>query len=152
MANSIYAIPIKMLFDERNDPHMNSFIADLNFSLEDYHDSQYPTVSDFKSSIKNCGFVINFEQFQNFYGDHGWSCGINESEGFDTPISIDNVSTENQPITKMISFPRAKWDTVITVLVELVKITDDVLFYCDSGQMSLISKNKTVEMILNELK
>jgi hypothetical protein len=152
MANSIYAIPIRMLFDERNDPHMGSFIADLNINLIDYNDSQYPTVSDFKFAIKNCGFLINHEQFQNFQGEQGWSCGINESEGFNTPISIDNVITEEEQINKMISFPRGNWETVIKILVELVKNSNDILFYCDSGQMSLISKTKTVEMILDEFK
>ncbi len=152
MANSIYAIPIRMLFDERNDSQMDSFIADLKINLIDYNDSQYPSVSDFKFAIKNCGFVINHEKFQNFQGEQGWSCGINESERFDTPISVDKVTTEEQQINKMISFPRGNWETVIKILVELVKNADDILFYCDSGQMSLVSKTKTVEMILDELK
>ncbi len=151
MANNIYAIPIKMLYDDRNDPHMDSFIADLKIHLTDYRHAQYPTVSDLKFAIENCGFEILNEQFENFYGEKGWSCGINVSEEFNTPVSVDNVTKETQPITKLISFPRGKWELVITVLIELAKNTDDILFYCDSGQMSLITKDKTIEKVLEEL-
>jgi hypothetical protein len=54
-------------------------------------------------------------------------------------------------ITDILSFARGKWETIIKMLFELEKIIGPILFYCDSGQMTMIRKGKTTDQILKEL-
>tara|TARA_A100000171_G_C2139675_1_gene153849 strand:+ start:9612 stop:10070 length:459 start_codon:yes stop_codon:yes gene_type:complete len=151
MANSIYAIPIKKLYDEKNDPTMESFTSDLDIDLKTDIACSYPTVFDLKKAITDAGLKISVEQNKNFQGEDGWCCGIKEPEGYETPVSADKVKSEYEPITDLISFPRGNWKTVVNLLVELEKIIGPILFYCDSGQMTMIKKGKTTEQILKEM-
>ena len=151
MGNSIYAIPIKKLYDEKDDPTMDSFTSELDINLNVKIECKYPTVEEIKKAISNAGLEITVEQNKNFQEEDGWCCGIKEPEGYDTPVSADKVKAENELITDILSFPRGKWETVINLLVELEKIIGPILFYCDSGQMAMIKKGKTAEQILKEM-
>jgi len=151
MANSIYAIPIRKLYDEKNDPNMESFTSDLDIDLNIEVPCTYPTVLDLKKAINDAGFEISIEQNKNFQEQDGWCCGIKESEGYDTPVSADKVKSESELITDILSFPRGKWETVIRLLIELEKTIGPILFYCDSGQMTMIKRGKSTEQILKEM-
>ena len=151
MANSIYAIPIKKLYDEKNDPTMESFTSDIDIDLNIEIPCSYPTVLDLKKAINDAGLEISVEQNKNFQKQDGWCCGIKEPEGYDTPVSADKVKSESELITDIISFPRGKWETVISLLIKLEKIIGPILFYCDSGQMTMIKQGKTVEQILKQM-
>ena len=151
MANSIYAIPIKKLYDEKNDPTMESFTSDLDIDLNTEIPCTYPTVLDLKKAINDAGFEISIEQNKNFQEQDGWCCGIKEPEGYDTPVSADKVKSESELITDILSFPRGKWETVISLLIELEKTIGPILFYCDAGQMAMIKQGKTTEQILKEM-
>ncbi len=148
MGNNIYAIPIKKLYDRKNDPTMESFTFELNINLNVQIECKYPTVIEIKKAINNAGLVITVEQHENFQEQVGWCCGIKEPEGYTTPVSVDKVKTQDELITEILSFPRGKWETVIKVLFELEKIIGPILFYCDSGQMTMIKKGKTVDQVL----
>jgi hypothetical protein len=151
MSNSIYAIPIKKLYDEKNDSTMELFTSELDIDLNVNIPCKYPTVLEIKKAINNAGLEITVEQNKNFQEQDGWCCGIKEPEGYDTPVSADNVKSHNELITDILSFPRGKWETVIKFLFELEKTIGPILFYCDSGQMTMIQKDKTPEKILQEL-
>ncbi len=151
MVNSIYAIPIKKLYNEKNDPTMESFTSDLDIDLNTEVPCSYPTVLDLRKAINNAGLEISVEQNKNFQEQVGWCCGIKEPEGYDTPVSADNVKSETELITDILSFPRGKWETVVILLIELEKVIGPILFYCDSGQMTMIKRGKTIEQILKEM-
>jgi len=151
MGNNIYAIPIKKLYDEENDPTMESFTSELDIDFQKKTKCKYPTVIEIKKAIIDAELEITVEQNRNFQEQDGWCCGIKEPEGFDTPVSVDNVKSETELITDILSFPRGKWDTIIKMLFELEKIIGPILFYCDSGQMTMIKKGKTTEQVLIEL-
>ena len=151
MSNSIYAIPIKKLYEEKNDSTMESFTSELDIDLNVNIPCKYPTVIEIKKAINDAGLEITIEQNKNFQEQDGWCCGIREPEGYDTPISADNVKSHNELITDILSFPRGKWETVIKFLFELEKIIGPILFYCDTGQMTMIKEGKTTEQILKEL-
>jgi len=151
MANSIYAIPIKKLYDEKNDPTMESFTSDLDIDLNTEIPCSYPTVIDLKKAINDAGLEISVEQNKNFQEQDGWCYGIKEPEGYDTPVSVDKVKSESELITDILSFPRGKWETVISLLIELEKIIGSILFYCDSGQMTMIEQGKSTKQILKEM-
>ena len=151
MANSIYAIPIKKLYDEKNDPTMDSFTSGLDIDLNTEISCEYPTVLNLKKAINDAGLEISIEQFKNFHDQDGWCCGVKEPEGYDTPISADKVKSESELITDILSFPKGKWETVVRLLIELEKIIGPILFYCDSGDMTIIKRGKTTEQILSEM-
>lgn len=151
MGNSIYAIPIKKLYDEKDEPTMESFTSGLDIDFNVKAECKYPTVTEIKKAINNAGLEITVEQNKNFQEQDGWCCGIKEPEGFDTPVSVDNVKDQDELITDILSFPRGKWETVMKMLFELVGIIGPILFYCDSGQMTMIREDKTIEQLLKEL-
>ena len=150
MANSICAIPMRMLYGERNDPQMDTFIADLDIDLNAYVKHQHPTVLDLQLAIKQSGLNLTVAQFQNAEGEQGWSCSIKENDGYHTLISVDKVQSEQEAIKEMFYFSGGQLETYILVMLTLVKNTGDLLLYCDSGQMCLLTKTKTVEEVLSE--
>jgi hypothetical protein len=151
MGNNIYAIPLKKLYDEKNDPTMESFTTELGIDFNNIIECKYPTVLEIKRAIIDAELEITVEQNKNFQEQDGWCCGIKELDGYDTPVSADNVKSEDELITDILSFARGKWETIIKMLFELEKIIGPILFYCDSGQMTMIRKGKTTDQILKEL-
>ena len=152
MGNNIYGIPIKKLYEEKNDPNMESFTSKLDIDFENQIECKYPTVIEIKKAIIEAKLEITTEQNKNFQDQSGWCCGIKETEGYDTPVSVDNIKSHEVLITDMLSFSRGKWETVLKMLFELEKIIGPILFYCDSGQMTMIIKGKTIKQVLEELK
>jgi len=151
MGNNIYTIPIRKLYDEKNDPNMESFISGLKIDLNKKNDYLYPTVLEIKKAIINVGLKITNEKNENFQKGEGWFCEIKETEKYDTIISVDNIKSKDELITDIISFPYGKWETILSVLFELEKTIGPILFYCDSGEMTIVEKNKTIEQVVKEM-
>mgnify|MGYP006158855263 CR=1 FL=1 len=151
MSNNVYAIPIKKLYHEKDDPKMNSFISSLGIDLNTRCDCKYPTINEIKKAIIDAGLFLEIEQDNNFESQDGWCGGIKELEGINTTISVDSVMNFDEPIKELISFPYGKWETIIKLLFELVILTGPILFYCDSGQMTMINQTKNLREVLKEL-
>jgi len=64
MGNNTYAIPIKKLCDEKNDPTIESFTAGLGIDLSEMIDCKYPTIQDLKLSIRNSGLIITVDKIK----------------------------------------------------------------------------------------
>ena len=63
-------------------------------------------------------------------------------------MNSHNVKSDSELITDLISFPRGRQETVLRLLKQLTIVIGDVLFYCDSGQMAIVNKGKSIEEIM----
>ncbi|MGC6431525.1 MAG: hypothetical protein ACON5F_10830 [Jejuia sp.] len=148
MGNKIFAIPIKQLLDNKEDRKTKAFISNLEIDLSKMTDCRDPTLNDLKMAISDSGFKIERESYSK---QKEWACEIKELNMPNTEISISQVNSEKEFIECLINFPYGNWETIIEILFQLEKFIGPILFYSDSGSMTLIRKNKTVNQIIEEM-
>ncbi|MCL5245782.1 hypothetical protein M4I21_08185 [Cellulophaga sp. 20_2_10] len=151
MGYKMYGIPLKKLCDEKRNGPLESFISDLDIDCSKEIDCRYPTVQDLKNSIIAADLDIVLELNINFNEEDGWCCTIEEDNGSYTIISADKIKSKTEPITEILSFYKSNGETITKVLFELEKIIGPILYYSDTGLMTMINKEKTPEQVLKEM-
>lgn len=150
MGNTIYAIPMRKIYDESQDAKTKAFVEDLHIDFTKKVSCRYPTIIDIRSSIESIGLKIEEEKYNNYQGIEGWCCRIIDTNNLKTLISVDKVRSQHELITDIISFPDSNSETSIRLLIKLEQRIGNILLYCDSGEMTIIKNGKTVEQIFKE--
>jgi hypothetical protein len=150
VSNFVYGIPVRLLYDERHDPNTGEFIEGTGIDFGKGDQFRYPTVGMIKKVIRE-SFQLKTEKSGNVHNEPGWFFAIGNERGESLEISVDEVTDDRQEIRKMIFFPWGDTVLVIEFLKKLAVETGDILYYCDSGDMSLVTADKDIQVILREL-
>lgn len=147
-----YAFPKKYFFEQPQDASIRDFLSTTNINIDEPCLDTYPSLGNIKKVINKLSYKFTVGEIVFSHGGNQyWLSQTVGNPDLYCEIKIPNVK-DDYDLVKEISFGRSSEDLVINFLIDLSKENGDFLYYCDTGQMSLISKTKTKLEIETELR
>lgn len=150
MPNHYYIISEVQFFNDKEDQNTWSFIAGTGIDLHQDCQSKMPTLQEIKIVLAGLGFEL--EQ-QNDSDDYDNFVELKATKGADFGLWLifSNFSSETAPINMFEIGRGSDPELVIDFIKSLAKTHGRFLYYFDGGKMSLITKDKEKQIIMNEI-
>nr|WP_199000596.1 hypothetical protein [Flavobacterium sp. ASV13] len=147
MANHYYIISEASFFNSINDNAIHDFILETGIDLKQSCNSKMPTVSEIKNVLIK--YKLDTTEIFNQNGRIELIASKNNTESIG--LVFTQTEDENEPVNMFEILRGSHTETVIDFVKFLAISCGNFLYYCDSGIMSLITKDKNSEIIRSEL-
>lgn len=150
MANYYYIFTENYLHQHQNEEQMSYFLQDTGFSFDEIIDPIL-TINSFKEVLSNTSIQITSEKWERKFDRNTWIVKLEQENCMFLDLEVI-YSNENEP---SIEYFHIDYISDLMILCDifstLSKQYGKLLFYCDSGEITLISKEKEPQDIYAEL-
>lgn len=147
MPNHYYIISEVQFFNDKADQNTWSFVAGTGIDLNEDCQSKMPTLEEIKIALTELGLDIT----QQNHDDNEVEVKATKGADFGLWLIFSNFSSETAPIN-MFEIGRGSEDELVIDFVKtLAKTHGKFLYYFDGGAVSLITKDKEKQVIMNEI-
>jgi hypothetical protein len=147
MANHYYIISEVQFFNDKGDKITREFISGTGIDLNNPCESKTPTLTEIKKALVDFGLETKEILSQN----DRIEVSATQGNGEGLWLIFTDIKNANQE-TNMFEVGRGSDpDLIIAFIKALAQTHGRFLYYCDSGSMTLITKDKTKEQIASEI-
>ncbi len=147
MANDYYIISEVQFFNDKDDKKTWEFVSGTGIDLNDSCKSKAPTLTDIKKALADFG--LETEEILNL--NSRIEVSANQKDGEGLWLIFTDVKNENEE-TNMFEVVRgSNPDLIIAFMKSFGHTHGRFLYYCDSGTMTLITKDKDIEQIKRKI-
>jgi hypothetical protein len=150
MPNHYYIISEVQFFNDKEDENTWSFVAGSGIDLNQDCQSKMPTLQEIKIVLAGLGFDIAQQDYNDGYDN---IVEVKATKGADIGLWLifSNFSNETDLINMFEVGRGSDAELVIDFIKTLAKTHGKFLYYSDGGKMSLITKDKEKQFIMNEI-
>jgi hypothetical protein len=147
MANHYYIISEVQFYRDKDDSKTWDFVSGTEIDLDGPCNSTTPTLTEIKNTLVDFG--LETKEILNQNGRIEISASQKDSEGL--WLIFTDVKDENQEANIFEVGRGSNPDLIIDFIKLLGQTHGRFLYYCDSGTMTLITKDKEKEKIKKEI-
>lgn len=145
MGNHYYIVSVSSLYSKPSESQV--FADDLGINLQAHYPFSIPKISDLLHALKKFGIEIKEDILR---GKRREISGTHSSQSLIGIIFVNEINNEDT----IDMFKLDRWSDphlVIAFVKSLEPSFGQFIYYCDTGEMTLITAEKSNEMIYNEL-
>lgn len=147
MANHYYIISEVQFFKDKDDKRTWDFVSGTGIDLNAQCESKTPTLTEIKKALIDFGF----ETKEIFNQNDRIEISATQKDGKGLWLIFTDIKNDYQG-TSMFEVGRGSDpDLTIAFMKSLSHTHGKFLYYCDSGGMVLVTKDKDEEQIRNEI-
>ena len=150
MPNHYYIISEVQFFNDKDDQNTWDFVAGTGIDLNQDCQSKMPTLQEIKIVLAELGLDV---AQHNYNSDYDNIVEVKATKGADIGLWLifSNFSNETALINMFEVGRGSHVELVIDFIKTLAKTHGRFLYYFDGGNMSLITKDKEKQLIMNEI-
>jgi hypothetical protein len=147
MANHYYIISEVQFFQDKDDNKTWDFVAGTGINLNDPCYSKTPTLTVIKNTLADFGLETKEILNQN----NRIELTATQKDGEGLWLIFTDIQNENEEVNMFEVGRGTNSDLIIDFIKLLGQTHGRFLYYCDSGTMTLITKDKDKEKIKKEI-
>ena len=147
MANHYYIISEVQFFRDKDDNKTWDFVSGTGIDLNAPCNSKTPTLTVIKNALVDFGLEIK----EILKKDNRIELTASQNDGEGLWLIFTDIENENQEVNMFEVGRGSNPDLTIDFIRMLGQTHGSFLYYCDSGAMTLITKDKDKEKIKREI-
>jgi hypothetical protein len=147
MANHYYIISEVQFYNDKDDQRTWDFVSGTGIDLNNPCESMTPTLTEIKKALVDFGLEIKEILNQN----DRIEISATQKDGEGLWLIFTDIKNENQEINMFEVGRESNSDLIIVFMKSLSHTHGKFLYYCDSGNMTLVTKDKDAQQIRSEI-